>query len=214
MAILGTDGPYDVSVGLRGFPTNATATWETVGLVKNTVAPMLTVTNSVNGSTVHQTLIQFQGLASEPLSTLTYDLTNAIGALTNQNAYLTGPVSYTNGVPSVTNGFQSDAVNLALGANAITLHATDWAGNQTNVTFTVNYSLNTNPPVLTPIWPSAGMLIIGTNITIQAKVSDPTATVSATVNGNMMQGLVDAFGSVWVQNVPLNLGSNAVTLTA
>ena len=36
----------------------------------------------------------------------------------------------------------------------------------------------------------------------------------AAVNGSSFQGLVEQNGSVWVQNLPLNAGTNAVTLTA
>jgi hypothetical protein len=48
MAILGADGDYNVSVGLRGLPTNATVTWQSVALVKNTVSPTLTITTPCN----------------------------------------------------------------------------------------------------------------------------------------------------------------------
>ena len=100
------------------------------------------------------------------------------------------------------------------GTNIITLHATDWAGNTANVSFTVIYSPDTNPPVLNLVWPQDGTVISGSNFTLQAQVSDPTATVTASINGNAVQGLVEQSGSVWVQNLPLNAGTNAMTLTA
>ena len=84
----------------------------------------------------------------------------------------------------------------------------------TNVSFTLDYSANTNPPVLTVVWPQDGTAISGDHFTLQAQVSDPTATVTASINGNEVQGLVEQNGSVWVQNLSLNAGTNAVTLTA
>lgn len=214
VAALGADGDYTVSVGLRGFAPNATQTWETVPLIKDTVFPRLTITNPVSG-TVSQTPIQFQGYASEPLNTLTYDLSNAAGTFTNQQGYLTGVVYDPNSQTDTTNYFESDSVYLASGQNLITLHATDWAGNETNVSFALNYAVNTNPPVLTIVWPPAGTAVGGSNFTLQAQVSEPTtATVMATLNGSTTPGLIEANGSVWVQNLALNPGPNTVTLLA
>src|SRR6202000_651283 len=149
-------GVYNVSVGLRGFPTNATQTWQTITLTKNTVFPQLTITNPVGGA-VAQSLTSFQGYASEPLDTLSFDLTNASGVFTNLHGYLTGLFYDTNRLAYTTNYFQSDVINVASGANVITLHATDWAGNETNASFTVYFSASTNPPVLALIWPPAGV---------------------------------------------------------
>jgi hypothetical protein len=213
IATLGADGAYNVSVGLRGFPTNALQTWETIPLVKDTVFPRLTITNPVS-ATVAQTPIQFQGYASEPLDTLTYDITNAAGTFTNQPADLTGIFYDPSLLAYTTNYFQSGNLYLAGGANVITLHGTDWAGNTTNVSFTVNFTPSTNPPVLTLFWPEAGAPILGTQVTLKAHVSDPTAAVTATVNGTAEPATVAADGSVWVQNLLLNPGNNTVTLTA
>ena len=62
-----TDGVYTVSVGLRGLPPNATATWQTVQLTLNTVAPTVVITNPAAG-VVSQPMIQVQGFANEALS--------------------------------------------------------------------------------------------------------------------------------------------------
>lgn len=213
LATLGVDGGYNVSVGLRGFPSNATQTWQTVALIKNTVFPWLTITNPVSG-TLSEAPFQLEGYASEPLDSLTFDLTNAAGVFTNQLVNLTGVVYDTNLLFGTTNYFQSDEIYPAGGLNIFTLHATDWAGNKTNVSVVINFVPSTNPPVLALVWPQAGANVIGSNFTLQAQVSDPTATVTATVNGAATPGLVQADGSVWVQNLALNPGINTVTLTA
>ncbi len=202
-----------MSVGLRGFPTNATQTWETIPLTKNTVFPRLTITNPVSG-TLSQTPIQFQGFASEPLDALTYDFSNAAGTFTNQQGDLTGVFYDTRLLAYTTNYFHSDNIYLASGANTITLHATDWAGNKTNVSFTVNFTPSTNPPVLSVVWPQAGTIVFTAPDPFGRHVSDPMATVMATVNGSATPGLVEGDGSVWVQNLSLQPGSNTVLLTA
>lgn len=210
---LGDDGDYTVSVGLKGFSASATATWENVALVKDTVFPQVTITNPVIG-TISQSPIQFQGFANEPLDTLTYDVTNAAGAFTNQQAYVTGAFYDPNLLADTTNYFQSGNVYLASGANVLTLHATDWAGNRTNVSFSVNFTPSSSPPVVSLVWPQAGTPILGNNVTLQAHVSDITASMTATINGTSRQASVAADGSVWAQNLPLAVGNNTVTLTA
>jgi hypothetical protein len=110
---------------------------------------------------------------------------------------------------------------LTNGLNTVTLHATDLAGNvtTTNVSLTLDYSADTNPPVLTVIWPQDGTAIGGSSFTLQAQVDDDTATVMAQIvdaNGdtNTAQGLVERSGRVWVQNLPLAAGTNTLTVTA
>jgi len=77
-----TDGVYTVLVGLRGLPPNATATWQTVQLTLNTVAPTVVITNPAAG-VVSQPMIQVQGFANKALSHVTFDVSNATGIFTN-----------------------------------------------------------------------------------------------------------------------------------
>jgi hypothetical protein len=215
--LLAGDGDYLVWVGLRGLPAEATPTWQSVRLSLKTVAPALTVTSPVGG-VVSVPLVQLQGFSDELLASLTYDVSNAVGVLTNQPGFLTGVFSDTNRFAFTTNYFQCYDVSLTNGLNTVTLHATDLAGNTTttNVCFTLDYSGDTNPPVLAVIFPQAGAVLSGSNFTLQAQVADATATVTATVNGatNAVQGVVERNGTVWVAGLPLAAGTNAVTVTA
>ena len=214
MTLGSTNGSYNVWVGLRGWPTNATPTWDiSFPFTLNTVSPLLTVTNPTT-SIVTQPTIQVQGYASEPLASLTFDVSNATGSFTNQTGFLTGQIYDTNLLAYTTNYF--DCLNAALsnGTNLIVLHATDWSGNTANVSFTLDYVPDTNPPTLNLIWPLAGTSISGSNFTLQAQVSDPTATVMASVNGTVVTGFIEQSGLAWVKDLPLNAGTNAVTLTA
>ena len=210
VAALEGDGDYTVFVGLRGFPTNATATWEVVDLVKNTVPPQLTVTSPAGG-TVSQTPIQFQGFANEALNTVTFDLSNANGTVSNQPAFLTGQYYDPTLMAFTTNYFQSDNINLAGGLNIITFHATDWAGNETNFSLALNYPLSA--PTLNFIWPLSGTVVASSTFTLQAQVNNPALTISATVGSTTVQGVVEQNGTAWVQNLPLSPGTNNVTVT-
>ncbi|MGD0253810.1 MAG: hypothetical protein ABSC01_14080 [Verrucomicrobiota bacterium] len=214
VATLGSaDGTYTIFVGLRGLPPDATQTWRWASVTLYSDAPMLTITNPTT-SIVSQSPIQLQGYASHPLESLSFDVSNATGVFTNQTGFLTGQYYDTHLLAYTTNYFECSDIVLNNGTNVITLHATDWAGNTANVSFTLDYSPNTNPPVLNLVWPQDGTTISGSHFTLQAQVSDPTATVTASINGNTVQGLVEQNGSVWVQNLSLNAGTNAVTLTA
>jgi hypothetical protein len=213
VAVLGADGGYTVSVGLRGFPTNATETWEVVDLTKNTVPPRLTITGPTN-NTVSQMPIQFQGYANQPLTAVTFDLSNANGTVSGQPCFLTGQFYDTTLMAYTTNYFQSDDIYLAGGTNIVTLHATDWAGNQTNVSLTLNYPAGLNAPMVSFLWPATGAVVSGDTLTLQMQVNNPAATVSATSGSTTIQGMVERSGTAWVHNLPLVPGANNITITA
>ena len=212
-----TDGVYTVYVGLRGLPANATQTWQSETLTKDTAPPLLVVTNPVS-TNVNVPLIQLQGYATEALSGLTFDVSNALGVLTGQQAFVTDQCYDTNLWKFTTNYFQCFDVDLTNGPNIITLHATDLAGNVTasNFSFTLDYSGATNP-VIKLFWPQNGEQISGPNFTWRGWVDDPTATVIASIvdtNGNtsVVQGVVERNGNFWVDNLPMPNGTNSLTL--
>jgi len=215
------DGDYYVWVGLKGLSPDAEQTWQGTRLTLDTVPPILTITNPANGI-VSRPIIQMQGCANESLSSLTYDVSNASGVWTNLTGYVTGQFCDTNLLAITTNYFQ--CYNIALtsnGVNFITLHAADLAGNTTttNFNFRLDASADTNPPALTVIWPQSGTYVSGSNFTLQAQVSDPMSTVTASIvdaNGdtNTVQGLVEQSGLVWVQDLPLASNVNMLTVTA
>ncbi len=215
------DGDYYVWVGLKGLSPDAEQTWQGTRLTLDTVPPILTITNPANGI-VSRPIIPLQGYANESLNSLTYDVSNAAGVWTNQTGYVTGHFCDTNLLAITTNYFQ--CYNVALtsnGINLITLHAADLAGNttSTNFSFTFDASADANPPELMLVWPQNGTYISGSNFTLQAQVSDPMATVTASIvdasgNTNTIQGLVEQCGLAWVQNLPLGKGTNTLTVIA
>jgi hypothetical protein len=214
------DGDYDVWIGLRGWMTNSQPVWQGITFTLDRMPPTLAVTNPAI-TLVSQPVIQLQGYASEPLASLIYDLTNAAGLITNQTGYITGQYADTNLWNFTTNYFQCYDVPLTNGVNTLTLHATDLAGNTTttNVSFTLDYSGDTTPPVLTLVWPQDGTVVGRSSFTLQAQVDDATAQVVAFIvdaNGdtNTVQGLVERNGLVWAYNLPLAAGMNTLTITA
>jgi hypothetical protein len=213
-AVTGADGGYDISVGLRGPAENAEAAWQTVKVTKDTVPPLLVLTNPATG-TVSQPIIQLQGYANEALSRIVCDVSNAAGVFLNLPVYVTGEFYDTNLLAFTTNYFQGYDVPLAEGLNRIVLHGTDLAGNTATVTgsYLLDYTGDHMAPALSLIWPQPNAAIGGSNFVAQAQVDDPTATVTAMIvdavgNTNVVPALVERTGRVWAGSLPLGAGTN------
>ena len=71
-----TDGTYNVSIGLRGFPPNATQTWQSTMLIRDTVPPVLVLTN-LAAYTGSRPFIDPAGYSTKSMSRLTFCVTNA-----------------------------------------------------------------------------------------------------------------------------------------
>ena len=213
-----TEGWHGVWIGLRGYADDATnAVWQWQRLKLDYTPPALTITSPTNG-TVNVPMIQLMGYSPEVLSSISYDLTNAVGWVTNQQVCITGQTYNTNTMEYVTNYFQGYDIMLTNGVNTLTLHATDRAGNMASRVTNIVCVAVTNTPTVALLWPHDGMQISGTDLTIQGKVSDPTATVvlccmDADGNTNYLNGRTGRDGIFWIENVPLDV-TNHFTLTA
>jgi len=212
-----TDGVYAVSVGLRGLPPSAQQTWQTVQLTRDTVPPMLVITNPIVGVTAQPT-IQLQGYSTKPLSAVSYDLSNALGTASNQSGFVKSQYFDPTVFAFTTNWIQCYDLDLTNGANTITLRATDWAGNTTatNFAITLDYSTASNP-VVQVVWPQDGSQIGAGVFTCRGMLDDPTATVTAQItdtNGNVnaVTGLVERNGNFWLEDLPLSAGTNLLTI--
>lgn len=211
-------GWHQVWVGLRGRMATSAQTWAGTRVKLDQTPPMLVITNPAS-RLLWVPVIQLQGYCPESLVGLTYDLTNAVGLVTNRPVFVLGQFYDTNVYDFTTNYFQAFDVPLTNGANTITLHATDLAGNTTatNFTFTLDYSSKTNPPTLTLAWPQNGTRVGDSLFTCRGSVSDPTAQVTAQVVGgggatNVVTGRVGRDGNFWVEDVPLAAGTNLLSL--
>jgi hypothetical protein len=214
-----TEGWHDVWIGLKGLPSNATQTWQYKRLKYDVTPPQLVVTGPATG-TVDEPVIQLTGYSPEQLGGISYDLSNAVAVVTNHQVLITGQTYSTNTWEFTTNWFQCFDVGITNGVNTFTLHATDLAGNVTTANFscTLDCSGKTNPPVVEVDWPQNGDYLSGTNFNVTGQLADPTATVSVQVvdtNGdtNVVSGAVGRDGKFWVQNLPLNSGTNIATVT-
>jgi hypothetical protein len=218
-----TDGVYDVVVGLKGRPADATQTWENYQFILDRVAPLVGITNPVivNGiSRVIKPYLALQGFANEQLVSLTYNISNSAGVFSNQDVFVNGQFFDTNRLEYTTNWFHAWDVPLALSNNAITLRVKDRAGNTTTTNFKVvlDYTSATNPPVVKLLWPQDGMAVFGTNLTLRGTTSDETGYVVANVvhgdgTTNTVYGTVERNGMFWLEHVPLN-GINQITVQA
>jgi hypothetical protein len=220
-ANLGTqEGWHGLWIGLKGFTADAQQTWLWKGLELVTTQPQLVITSPTNANgLVNVPLVQVAGFCTEPLDSISYDLTNALGLVTNQDAGITHQYYDTNTFNFTTNYFECVDVPLTNGLNIITLHAIDLAGNMTTLAtnITLDYSGTTNPAIQL-FWPQNGEQISGSSFTWRGWVDDPTATIFASIvdtNGNtsVVQGLVERNGNFWVEDLPMPNGTNSLTLT-
>lgn len=212
-------GWHEVWIGLRAHADDPTsAVWQRKRLKLDWTPPALFITNPTN-TTVDIPMIQLQGFSPEALSSISYDLTNAAGLVTNQQILVLDQYYDTNTWEFTTNTWQAFDVVLTNGVNTFSFHATDLAGNTTtaNYSITLDYSAKTNPPSVQVTWPQNGTQVSGHSFTVDGQVADATVTVAATItdnngNTNTLNGLVERSGKFWVENLPLNSGTNTVTL--
>lgn len=212
------EGAHEVWFGFRG--TNGIVYWTMDTVILDKTPPSIVITNPVL-STTSRPIIQVQGYSTEPLSSIYFEVTNATGCVTNQQGFVTGHDFDTNTFNATTNWFQCFDVELTNGINTITVHAADLAGNvtTTNVIVTLDFTGDTNPPVITVTWPQDGVQISATNFTLRGVLDDETAQITAQMvdtNGvtNIVSGVVERNGRFWLEDLPLNPGTNLVTITA
>ena len=215
---------YTVWVGLRGLPSDGAQTWRPLRLVMDTNPPVLTITDPVLSSSGTAStgipLVQIQGWANENLSRVSFVLSNAITYRTNGLAMVLDRFYDTNTWRYTTNYFQCFDLALTNGLNRVIVRAVDLAGNvtTTNLSITLDYSLRTNPPVVSLVFPQNGMKVGGTNFTANGYVDDPTARVQVRLTDssgrtNYFNGDVEATGRFWVDDMPLVAGTNYLAYT-
>ncbi len=212
-------GWHEVWIGLRGHADETgNAVWQRKRLKFDSTPPALFITSPTN-NTVNVPMIQLQGYSPESLSSISYDLTNASSSVSNQQVLVLDRYYDPTTWEFTTNYFQAFDVVLTNGVNTFTFHATDLAGNVTtaNYSVTLDYSGKTNAPNVQISWPTNRTEISGSRFTMNGQVADATIGVAATIsdnngNTNTVQGLVERTGKFWVDNLPLNSGTNTVTL--
>lgn len=217
------EGWHQVWIGLRGRLPTSQQTWQTARVKLDVTPPLLVVTNPAS-AVLSRPTIQLQGYCPEALASLTYDLIPPVGAgdaVSNQMAFVMGQHYDTNSWEFSTNYWQAFDVPLGNGTNAITLHATDLAGNTTvtSLVYVLDLSANTNLPAIAIDWPQDGTRIGTDTFTWRGHVDDPTAQVyaqwvDASGTTNLVSGRVGREGDFWIDDLPVRDGTNMLTLVA
>jgi hypothetical protein len=208
-----TDGVYRVWMGLKGRADDSQATWIGTEVTLTRTLPQITITSPTN-AVVAQPYLQLQGYSAMPLGRVACDF----NGVTNKPGFIIGHTLDTNTLSYTRDYFQCYDLLLTNGVNSITLHATDPAGNTftTNLAVTLDYSSATNP-VIEIIWPQDGMQICGSSLTLRGWTEDAAAKVAAMItdvsgNTNVVAGVVERDGKLWVEGLPLGVGTNQVIL--
>jgi hypothetical protein len=163
----------------------------TASTVTDTTKPTLTVSALANGSFTNKLTLNVSGTAT--------DAGGLKSVTVNGQAVQVNP-----------DGTFSTAVTLTVGANTITVVATDNAGNQQTDTRTITYDLNA--PVLTITGPADNSVSVQSFITVSGTVNE-TSTVSVTVNNGSPQ-LASITGNNFTATVNLVTGVNTIAITA
>lgn len=215
---LPTNGAYVITVGLCGLATNATQSWQSLRVFRDTTPLTLGLTNlpSFSGS---RPFIDPAGYASRALSALTWTLVNATGATNTGNGMVVAQGWSISDPWHATNWLQCVDLPLALGTNWVSIRAVDWAGSValTNFNYVFDTNGDTTAPALSVAWPPAVGLVSGESFTVQATTDDDTAAVALQyLDGDgivqTVSGLVERGGKVWVPDVPLAAGANGLTV--
>ncbi len=217
--LLGTnDGTYQVEFGFIG--SDGQTNWTSASVTLDTTPPLLVITNPTANFTC-KPMIQLKGYSSEPLTSLTFNMTNSQGTNASGEGLVTEQYFDANLFEMTTNWFECLDISLTQGTNYVSLQATDLAGNVTvtNLIYIFNTNGDITPPAITLFWPQDGTQISGTNFTLRGLLDDETASITAQIvstNGttNTVGGLVERDGKFWAENLPLNTGTNIVTVTA
>ncbi|HUZ07012.1 MAG TPA: hypothetical protein VMV89_05935, partial [Candidatus Paceibacterota bacterium] len=216
-----TQGWHDVWIGLRGHadaPTNGI--WHEVQFDLDATPLTLVLTNLGNYSG-SRPFIDPAGYSTKSMSSLTFCVTNSQGGVSQDSGVVVDQGCNAADMCHVTNWFQCLDVALTLGTNYVGIQAVDWAGNVTVTNFSYVFDTNGDitPPVIALTWPQTSMEVAGNSFTLRGILDDDTATVTAqtTDTNNDVQtfnGLVERGGRFWLQNLPLNPGTNVITVTA
>jgi hypothetical protein len=187
-------------------------------LVGDNTSPIIHVVSPANSMTA-QKIIQLDGYCVERLSHINYTIyTNGVVSDSGMG-YVTNETYDRAAKQFTTNFFRCYDLPLAVGVNTIVLQAVD-VNNNTNslsVSYTVDFSIDTNAPTFTLLWPTNGMAVSGSSFTMNGVVDNPSASVKVTVAStnetNAFYGIVSGSGgsAFWVPDVTLPAGTSTVT---
>ena len=214
------DGHRDVWFGFRSVElTEAFTYWSKVPIIVDTAPPSIAPVSQIFNVT--SPLLQLNGACNEAVASVTYDLVNSGGQVSGQRGFITQESYDRNTLVTTMAQFSCYDLHLEPGANIITLHVTDKAGNTAAATYT--YQLNTAQDSMSPIinvdFPKNNMALGGEAFELLGHVDDGATTVSATVvsDNNIpvsRNAVVSRDGKFRVKDLPLSGSSAVVTVNA
>ena len=183
LTVEGVNPIHVIATDAGGLSTDSSRT-----VIKDTQAPLLTVTAPFDGQVTNQASVIVSGTVSDAT-----------------------PVTVNvNGIPLPVDGAGvfAGVAPLTEGVNVLTIAATDAAGNQSTVLRMV--TRDTQDPVIAWAEPADGATVSTTAVEISGTVTDATA-VTLTANG---APVVVGAGGAFTGGVPLATGPNTITLVA
>jgi len=166
-------------------------------------------------------MIQLQGLTSRRFKRLSFDRFDSGGkkvASDDRGLGASFPGGYD--FKGSEDYFSFFDVDLSPGTNTFVFHGTDEFGNQmtTNIVIVFSTADDHTPPLIEVRWPGPNDELAGPNYMIQGRMDDFTAKLEARVRtkdgSTTREALVERNGCFWVENIPLALGANQITLIA
>jgi hypothetical protein len=196
------------------------------GIARQSSPPPLAVTNAAPlcvtltcPTNVTQPILQLTADASKPLSDIRLDVFNSAGSKLDLQGHVISQDFDKTQSRFTVNHFQFFDVPLALSTNLLVVRVADIAGSWVTNSYIFTYDLSkaTNAPVFTLLWPKDGDQLSGKELSLRGKVDNPSVTVAAQIvdgrgQTNLLGGLVERNGLVWVERMPLTLGRNSIKL--
>ena len=209
-----SSGTFDVTIFVSDdlATTTRTFVWTVQGSGSDTAAPSLAISSHTSGQTVTTSSITLAGTASDGGTG-----NSGITSVTVNGATATG------GTASGSNTANwSRNVSLSIGANTLSVVATDGAGNVRTSTLTVTRGsgTDTTAPGLSITSHTSGQTVSASTITLSGTATDSgsggSGITSVTVNGATANGGTATGSNTanWSRSVTLTSGPNVLTAVA
>lgn len=204
-----TGGYYNMSITATDDAGNSTSingsTNESLRLVvKETTAPVATITSPTNGSYITN---------SQP--TINWTITDNDSGINASTIYIEiNGTKVTSGITktAITNGYKcSYSTTLPEGSNTIKVGVSDNDGNAASVK-TSTFTVDTIPPTLNITSPTDNLLTNKATLIVSGVTNDATSTpITLTINGETVSVASDGSFS---KSITLSEGSNTITIIA
>lgn len=179
--------------------------------VKETVLPVITITNPTEGQLTTNAKPTVNWTVTDSGSGVNPD---TISIKIDSGSAITSGITKT----AITNGYQcSYAISstLANGAHTVYINASDYDGNKATQR-TVNFTVDTVPPELSVTSPVNNYVTNNPTVTVSGTARDVTSglqSVSVRINGGSTQNVTVTNGA-FSQNFTLTEGANTIVVTA